>query len=246
MIREGQESTPELFSTSDHVVVCGYGSTGKFAARDLAAEGVRVVVVDRAAERVSLAREDGHMSLLGDVLVPEVLREAGVERARGIIFVLPSESDNLFATMSAREQSPDIFILARYSSPHAADKLLRAGADRAVNPSEETGRRIGDEIVRPAIVDLMRIFSEESSESDEVRVREVKIDAGSGLVGQSLKDAEIRARLDIMVIAMRKTGDQTRFNPDPDRPFEAGDVLVCMGRLSMLRELHLLAQGGPD
>jgi voltage-gated potassium channel len=234
----------DLFTTNDHVVVCGYGSTGIFVARDLAAEGLPLVVVDRASERVSLAEGDGHLALLGDVLVPEVLKEAGIERARGIIFVLPSESDNLFATMSARELNPDIFIIARHNSHHAKDKLLRAGADRAVNPLEETGRRIGDEIVRPAVIDLMRIFAvDHDTDRDEVRVREVKIESTSQLVGQSLKDAEIRARMDIMVIAMRKAGDSTRFNPDPERPMTVGDVLVCMGRLSMLRELHAMAQG---
>ncbi len=237
----------DLFSTSDHVVVCGYGSTGQFVARDLKSEGVPLVVVDKSAERISLAAEDGHLTLLGDVLAPEVLKEAGIERARGVIFVLPSESDNLFATMSARELNPDIFIIARHSSDHARDKLLRAGADRAVNPLEETGRRIGDEIVRPAVIDLMRIFVEDADpENDDVRVREVKIEPGSALVGQSLKDADIRAKMDIMVIAMRKAGASTRFNPDPDRPITAGDVLVCMGRLSMLRELHAMAQGGSN
>jgi len=237
----------DIFSTSDHVVVCGYGSTGTFVARDLKAEGVPLVIVDKSSERISIAHEDGHLTLLGDVLVPEVLKEAGIERARGVIFVLPSESDNLFATMSARELNPDIFIIARHSSPHAGDKLLRAGADRAVNPLEETGRRIGDEIARPAVIDLMRIFTEEAkSENDDVRVREVKIEPKCSLVGKSLQQANIRATMDIMVIAMRKAGATTRFNPDPQRPITAGDVLVCMGRLSMLRELHALAQGEQD
>jgi len=233
----------DLFSMSDHVLVCGYGSTGKFVARDLADEGMPLVVVDKASERVSLAQEDGHLTLLGDVLEPEVLAEAGIDRARGVIFVLPSESDNLFATMTARDLNKDLFIVARYSSPHARDKLIRAGADRAVNPLEETGRRIGGEILRPAVMDLMAIFSKDTDTSNEVRVREVTIEAGSQLVGRSLKQADIRAKMGIMVIAMRKAGDDTRFNPDPERPFAIGDVLVCMGRLSMLRELHAMAQG---
>ena len=238
----------DLFSTNDHVLVCGYGSTGKFVASDLAAEGMPLVVVDKSSERVSLAEGDGHLALLGDVLEPEVLKEAGIERARGVVLVLPSESDNLFAVMTARDLNPDLFIVARYFSPHASDKLIRAGADRAVNPLEETGRRIGGEIMRPAVMDLLSIFSKEreTDSANEVRVREVTIDRASELVGQSLKDTDLRARLDIMVIAMRKEGDSTRFNPDPDRPFEAGDVLVCMGRLSMLRELLAIAQGGTN
>lgn len=232
-----------LISINDHVIVCGYGSTGQFVARDLAAEGLAVVVVDRATERVSLAEEDGHTALLGDVLDPEVLQEAGIERARGIILGLPSESDNLFGTMTARELNPDVFIIARHTSSHAREKFLRAGADRAVNPFEETGRLIGNEFLRPAVVDLMRIFTRESDTEDEVRVREITVEQGSPLVGRSLKQADIRARFDTIVIAMRKAGDSTRFNPDPDRPFEVGDVLVCMGRLAKLRALHDTGRG---
>lgn len=233
----------QLISLSDHVIVCGYGTTGQFTARDLSDEGMSVLVVDKTTERVSVAEDDGHSGLVGDVLDPNVLKEAGVERARGIVLGLPSESDNLFATMTARELNPDVFIIARYSSSHAREKFLRAGADRTVNPFEETGRFIGNEFMRPAVNDLMRIFSEEEQTDDEVRVREITVEGGSSLVGKSLKDADIRAKYDTIVIAMRKVGDSTRFNPDPDRPFEPGDVLVCMGRIAKLRELHDLGRG---
>jgi len=232
-----------LFSISDHVIVCGYGATGRIVARDLAGEGVRVVVVDRSAEAATRAGEDGHLAVPGDALEPETLKEAGVERARGIILLLPEESDNLFATMTARELNPDVFLIARHTSGHAGPKLLRAGADRAVNPFEQSERRIGAEFVRPAVMDLMRIFSDQTEAEDEVRVREITIEAGSPLVGRNLRQAEIRAKLDIIVIAMRREGDTTRFNPDPDRPLQVGDVMVCMGKFLQLKQLHDLGRG---
>ncbi|MED5330381.1 MAG: TrkA family potassium uptake protein [Planctomycetota bacterium] len=235
-----------LFSTNDHVILCGYGETAVVIASDLAAESVPVVAVDKSAERMAIAETDGHLALLGDVLDPETLKEAGTERARGIILLLPAESDNLFATMTARELNPDIFIIARHTSRHAASKLLRAGADRAVNPFEETGRPIGSEFVRPAVMDLMRIFARETESGSEVRVREITIESGSGLLGKSLREANIRAEFDTIVIAMRKEGDSTRFNPDPDRPFESGDIIVCMGRLDSLKVLHDLGRGVLD
>jgi voltage-gated potassium channel len=232
-----------LLSINDHVIVCGYGATGQIVARDLREEGVTVVVVDRAAETVSKAEDDGLLALTGDVLDPEVLKEAGTDRARGVILLLPSESDNLFATMTARELNPEVFIIASHSSAHAKNKFLRAGADRVVNPYEKGARRIGAEFVRPAVMDLMRIFAQDTSAGSEVRVREITIEHGSPLVGQSLKEADIRARLDIIVIAMRHAGTSTRFNPDPSRPLAVGDVMVCMGRLTQLKQLHELGRG---
>jgi len=232
-----------LLSISDHVILCGCGASGRIVARDLAAEGVTVVVVDRAAEAASVAEEEGHLFIVGDALDPETLKEAGIERARGIILLLPSESDNLFATMSARELNPEVFIIASHTSAHARGKFLRAGADRVVNPFEQGERRIGAEFVRPAVMDLMRIFAEDEGGDGEVRVREISVEEGSPLVGQSLKDADIRARLDIIVIAMRRAGTSTRFNPDPARPLTVGDVMVCMGKLPRLKELAALGRG---
>jgi len=230
-----------LFSIDDHVILCGYGSTGSLVARDLREQGVKVVVLDKSTEAARRAEDDGHVAVVGDVLAPEALKEAGVERARGVIFLLPSESDNLFAVMSARELNPGVFIIASHTSAHAKSKFQRAGADRVVNPFEAAERKIGAEFVRPAVTDLMRIFAEEQVADQEVRVREVTVQPGSRLVGQSLRDADIRARLDILIIAMRHGGESARFNPDPNRKLAAGDVMVCMGRLAQLKKVLELA-----
>jgi len=231
-----------LFSIDDHVILCGYGATGQIVARDLRAEGVKVVVLDKSVEAVRRAEDDGHVAVVGDVLDPDALKEAGAERARGLLLLLPSESDNLFATMTARDLNPDVFIIASYSSAHAKSKFLRAGADRVVSPFEKSERKIGAEFVRPAVTDLMRIFAEEKDADQEVRVREITIEAGSPLVGKSLRAADIRARLDILIIAMRPGGESARFNPDPNRPLAVGDIMVCMGRLAQLKQLLELAR----
>ncbi len=234
----------DLMSLSDHVIVCGYGGTAQAVCQDLMAEGVPQIVVDKSAERASLAETDELPCIHGDVLDPEIMKEAGIERARGMIILLPSESESLFGTMTARELNPDLFIIARYTSAHARNKLIRAGADRAVNPFEDGTKAFGSQFVRPAVMDLMRIFSQDPEVAEsEVRVREVTLERGSPLLGKSLKDADIRARHDIIVIAMRKAGDSTRFNPDPVRVFEEGDVLVCMGKLANLKQLNELGRG---
>src|SRR6185295_6056275 len=125
-----------LFSIDDHVILCGYGSTGQLVGRDLREAAVKVVVLDKSTEAVRRAEDDEFTGVVGDVLDPDALKEAGIERARGIILLLPSESDNLYATMTARELNPDVFIIATHISAHAKNKFLRAGADRVVNPFE--------------------------------------------------------------------------------------------------------------
>ena len=234
-----------LFSIDDHVIVCGYGATGQLVASGLREQGVQVVALDKSTEAVRRAEDDGLVAVVGDVLAPDALKEAGIERARGVIFLLPSESDNLFAVMSARELNPNVFIIASHTSAHAKTKFQRAGADRVVNPFEKSERKVGAEFMRPAVTDLMRIFAEEKVADQEVRVRDVTVQPGCRLVGQSLRDADIRARLDILIIAMRHGGESARFNPDPTRKLAAGDVMVCMGRLVQLKKLLELAGAGP-
>src|SRR5262249_7660925 len=96
---------------------------------------------------------------------------------------------------------------------------------------------IGAEFVRPAVTDLMRIFAEEKSADEEVRVREITIEPGSPLIGKNLREADIRNKLDILIIAMRHGGASARFNPDPQPALAVGDVMVCMGRLAQLKAL---------
>ena len=131
-----------LFSINDHVIVCGFGSTGELVAKDLAEQGVGVVVIDKSAEAASLAEEHGHQPLHGDVLDPDVLQEAGIDRARGVILLLPSESDNLFATMTARELNPDIFIIAERLQQRTRAQNFHDGSE--CRPADVRQRGPGD------------------------------------------------------------------------------------------------------
>ena len=93
--------------------------------------------------------------LYGDATSDETLKRAGVERAKGLVSVLPTDAENLFVVLSARELNPDLFIVARASDEGAEQKMLRAGANRVVSPYHIGGLKIAHIILKPAVMDFI-------------------------------------------------------------------------------------------
>src|SRR5918996_250244 len=127
---------------SDHVVVCAYGRVGRAVVDELRSEGVPVVVIeiDPALEG-DLTRE-GFPHIVDDPSSEEVLRRAGVDRARGLISAVDSDATNVYITLTARTINPDLFIIARASEDAALKRLRRAGANRVISPYSASGRQM--------------------------------------------------------------------------------------------------------
>ena len=125
----------------DHVIVAGWGQVGESIVNSLYEAGEQVVIVDRSQD----IPED-HYRVVGDATEDDVLREAGIERAKALIVALNSDADAVYVTLSARSFSNDLHIIARANSPEAESKLHRAGASSVVNPA---GRR---NAIRPSLV----------------------------------------------------------------------------------------------
>ena len=138
----------QIDSLNDHVLVCGFGRVGRQVARDLREAGRDFVVIDTDVEGTS-----EHAELTGAPIVhgrasdDEVLRQAGIMRAGGLIACVDSDAENVFITLSARELRADIAIVARASEEDSERKMLRAGADRVVSPYKQSG----SEMVRLAL-----------------------------------------------------------------------------------------------
>ena len=108
----------------DHYIICGYGRMGSIVCKELKDKGISFVVI----EKNPVPLDDKDILIVdGDATSDETLKRAGVERARGLVSVLPTDAENLFVVLSARELNPDLFIVARASDEGAEQKILRAG-----------------------------------------------------------------------------------------------------------------------
>ncbi len=208
----------------DHVIVCGWGRVGQTIARDVAAAGRDVVVVDTDAERLE------HVDLpfiVGDATDDTVLQAASIETAYALVAAIDTDAANLYVTLSGRSLRPDLFIVARARIESAEPKLTQAGADRVVNPQYIGGERIAAMILQPTVTDFLDVVMHD--QSLEFRLAEIEVSPGSSLAGLSLRDAHLRDRTGALVLAMRDTAGRFRTNPPPETLIQPGEVLIAIG-----------------
>src|SRR5262249_24895907 len=159
-------------------------------ARQFQRQGVPVVVIERDGERMLAAVEQGVLAVEGDASQVELLRRVGIDRARGLIAVVGTDAENVYAVMSARELRPDLFIVSRAVTEDATTRLRRAGADRVISPYRIGAAHIAQTALRPAVVDFMELAT--GSDNPNLTMEEILIAAGSSLDGWTLLDANMR------------------------------------------------------
>lgn len=229
-------------SLRGHYIVCGFGRVGRGAAEELRKNGEAVVVVDRDEKRLEWAQKQGCLTLGGDATSDDSLREAGIERAAGLVAALSTDADNLFLVMSAKALNGGLRVAARSSDEPTEKKLLRAGADAVLAPYKTAGAQMALSLLKPHVRQFLD-FALATPEWD-VRIEQVEVDPGSDLVGKSLAEARIRGEMQVVVLAIRRSGGGMEFNPPAAAVIETGDCLVVMGEAEPLRRFEIRAAGG--
>jgi voltage-gated potassium channel len=214
----------EINKMSGHTIVCGWGRVGRAVAEDLAEAGHAVVVVDVDSERVT---DVPYPTVVGDATLDSTLRAAGIDRARALIAALEGDAENLFVTLSARAIVPELFIVARARQDESVPKLANAGADRVVNPQELGAARMASFVARPHVAEFVDVVMHERSL--EFRMQEFDVPDGSPLAGQTLREADLRKRAGVLILALRRVDGTFSTNPDPDILIEPHQVLIAVG-----------------
>ena len=231
-----------LGELADHVIVCGYGRMGRLVCGEFASLQMPFVIIDRDPSLLEGFRRPHGIPLLGDATSDEVLRRAGVTRARTLVTVAASDADNLYITMSARLLNEKLFIVARSEEEDAEKKLLRAGANRVISPYVIGGQRVAQAVLRPAVVDFIELATRH--DYLELQIEETRIEAGSALAGAQVKDRRLRQELGIIIVAIQKPDGAMVFNPEPEAALGAQDVLITLGHRDQLDRLAALARAG--
>lgn len=214
---------------SQHVIVCGIGTTGRHIATELKAVGIPFVVVDTRGDLLEELDEEFEGELLyvvGDATDDHVLELAGVDRARGVISALNDDKSNLFVTISARALNPTARIVAKSIEPSTEGKLRRAGADSVVAPNYIGGVRLFSEMVSPKTVAFLdRIVQFGSGIS--VGIEAIDIPESSPLVGKRLAETRLR-EAGALVVAVHLTDGDYVYNPGSEQELHAGDSLIVL------------------
>lgn len=236
----GQKRRRMLAELSQHFIVCGYGRVGRNVVAELQIERLPFVVIEPQADKVSAVQESGALAVQGDAAVEDVLRQAGIERARGLVACAKTDADNVFIVLTARSLRPDLTIVARADFEESAAKLRRAGANRVILPYHITGRRMVTMLVRPDVADFLDEVSHTSGM--ELVLEQIRIAPTSPLVGMSLADAQARHDFDVTVLACKHADGQWNTRPHSETVMQLGCQMIALGTLPNLQKLLALAQ----
>ena len=202
----------QIGEVKDHLIICGFGRMGTLLCEELHDQSARFVLIDRDAERIEDAESLGYLFVQEDATEEEALIAAGIERATGLVTVLPSDADNVFITLTARSLNENIQIISRAEFPTSQKKLLQAGADRVVLPAAIGAQRISTLLTRPAAFELMELVT--GRQSLDLEIAELVIPEKTALCEATLASAEVRKRTGVIVVAFKRPDGTMVFNPD--------------------------------
>jgi len=189
------------------IVVAGMGVVGRTVATELSEGGFAHTTVDLV--------ENSQVDVVGNVTDRQDLLEAGVTDAGTVVLALPDDTTTIFATFAIRELNPQVEIIVRANERENVSKLYRAGADYVLSLAAVSGRM------------LASIVLDEEILSPSTQLKLVRTEA-SGVVGESLGEADIRNRTGCTVIAAERNGTVVT-NPGAAFVIERGDELVVAG-----------------
>ena len=234
--------TYEIEHLRDHYLVCGYGRVGRHVVDALVQMHRPLVVIEANVEGAAACRAAGHHVIEGDATQDAVLLRAGVQRAKGVITALDTDTANLFITLSCRALREDLHIVSRISEDTMEPKFLRAGADRVLCPYTLTGKRLASLASAPQITDALDMRT--GADYLGIALEEVTLTMDSQLVGRTVSDPAIRAATGATIIALKR-GDVLTPNPPPDTMMHPGDCAIAFGSWEQLLRFQQYAGETP-
>ena len=232
MRRKMEKQIQEL---CDHYIISGFGRVGHQVAEDFQGAGISYVVIDTKPETVNELQSQGVPHIIGDPTLDEVLEEAGIRRAKGLVACSDSDVSNVYVTLSARALNAKLYIVARASQRETEKKLKMAGADRVISPYFISGHRMAAMVLRPVTSDFLDTVSHGGEL--EFRLHEILVPSHSALVNRTLAESQIRTKCGAVVLAIHKASGTFELQPQAGSIIRQGDTLVVIGTPGQIEAL---------
>lgn len=228
----------DIAQLENHVIICGYGRNGHQAARILRAHEVPFIVIEKDQALMEKMVHEGEklMHLEGDSTDDDLLRLAGIERAKALITTLPVDAQNVFIVLSARALNPKIQIISRASDAASVPKLKKAGADNVIMPDRIGGTHMATLVSKPDVVEFIDFLSGEQGQSihmESVGYNELPEE----LKGKSLKEVMSWNRTGVNCIGIKDSDGKFRINPPEDTPIKAGMRVIVLGTRNQIMDM---------
>lgn len=228
----------EIGRLDGHFIICGMGRVGRSVARELARKPVPFVFIEHTDAKIQRYSGENWLVVTGDATQEQTLRQAQIERARGLIAATTTDATNLYIVLTTRGLNPHLKIIARASEDGAEKHLLTAGADSVVSPYSFAGQRIAQSLLRPHVVSFLDTAT--THLGMDLEIGEVHVTGSSVLAGKTIENSRIRQDCGVIILAIKRQQGM-RFNPASDEPIQAEDFLIAMGEPAQLRQLEQAA-----
>jgi voltage-gated potassium channel len=228
----------EISKLRDHYIVCGSDETSQTVIQELVLTKRPFVVVEPLQEKIEKLSSQGNILFVhGDPTDDNVLVQAGIARAKGILLSLPSDEANLFVTITARSLNPKIRIVTKGIDVKSHKKMFKAGSDAVVSPEFIGGMRMVSEMIRPAVVTFLDMMLREREEV--LRFEEIRVEKGSSFEGKTIGEANIDREKGALLVALRKAGSEKyEFNPSKNTKIQEGDILVLIATSDLVKQIE--------
>ena len=224
----------------DHYILCGFGRVGLHAALELKREGIEFVVIDTDPAAIARCDSLGYLHVEGNASEDDILKEAGISAAKGLVAAIDSDAENVYVTLSAKALKEKLYVVARASSKEAAPKLLKANADRVISPDSIGGKRLAGLLLRPNVVEFLDLVMH--NEEANLFMEEVEVMGGSKLEGLTIGEARRRCSSGANLLAIKKGAGQAIIpSPGGDAVLNRGDLLIALGTREQLKEIETLS-----
>lgn len=231
-----REMKKKLEQMDNHVIICGYGRNGRQAAAKLNAHRRSFVVIEKDEELIDRFADEV-VFVHGDANDDEVLKEAGIERAKSIIAALPNDADNLFVVLSSRQLNKNLSIISRASNESTVSKLYLAGANKTIMPDKIGGDHMASLVVMPDLVEFLDQLSIDGENS--INLEEIAIDdLSEDFSYRSIRDLDIRRHSGCTVIGYKDPSGSYVINPEADTKLLPHAKLVVLGRPEQINKLN--------
>jgi voltage-gated potassium channel len=228
----------EIGRLDGHYIICGMGRVGRSVARELARKPVPFVMIENSETKLQRYGTENWLVVTGDATQDEILRQAQIERARGLIAATTTDATNLYIVLTARGLNPHLKIIARASEDTAEKHLLTAGADSVVSPYSFAGQRIAQSLLRPHVVSFLDTAT--THLGMDLEIGQIQVTPQSVFAGKTIESSRIRQDRGVIILAIKRH-EGMRFNPAPDERIEPDDFLIAMGEPAQLRQLEQTA-----
>lgn len=223
----------------DHYILCGYGRIGTQVVTEFERAKVAYIVIDNNPDAVARLEREGRLHLDADASAEEVLKEAGIERARGLVAAVDSDERVVYIVLAARALNPELFVVARAGQPASVRRLELAGADRVISPYRMAGHHMAELALRPALLDVMEFLQHGD---DSFGVEELTVRPGSRASGRRLGETGLLEEQRAQVLALRVRDGTVHANPSPEMVLNEGDILIAVGSAEQLGQTAELLQ----